>query len=120
VPASDDAIGSTVPAVHLVPFHRAEFSLAGGLLELLHCPTGAAARIRQVDWHKTLGWLRDRAGPGLAPGQQEAAQLALSSKIAATKTSRWATTSPNSTSSPTPGVLDRGRVKAPGCRVCPR
>src|SRR2546423_351429 len=36
VPASDDATGRTVPAVYLVPFHRAECSLAGGLLDLLH------------------------------------------------------------------------------------
>src|SRR5260370_22204098 len=35
VPASDDATGRTVPAVYLVPFHRAECSLAGGLIDLL-------------------------------------------------------------------------------------
>ena len=31
VPASDDVTGGTVPAVYLVPFHRAERSLAAGL-----------------------------------------------------------------------------------------
>ena len=82
VPASDDAIGSTVPAVYLVPFHRAECSLAGGLLYLLKSRQERLPAFAQVDWHTALGWLRSQAGQDLAPGQQEAVKLALSSKVA--------------------------------------
>jgi exodeoxyribonuclease V alpha subunit len=72
VPTSRDPSASTVPAVYLVPFHRAERSLAGGILDLL----------TQVDWQKALGWLRSRTGQELAPGQQDAVKLALTSKVA--------------------------------------
>jgi ATP-dependent exoDNAse (exonuclease V) alpha subunit len=81
-PASEDAMASTVPAVYLVPFHRAECSLAGGLLELLNCRQERLGAFAQVDWHKALGWLRSQAGLDLAPGQQEAVKLALRSKVA--------------------------------------
>ena len=82
VPASDDAGASTVPAVYLVPFHRAECSLAGGLLELLNSGQERLRAFAQVDWHKALGWLRGHTGLDLAPGQQEAVKLALSNKVA--------------------------------------
>ena len=35
-----------------------------------------------MDWPKALGWLRSRTGQDLAPGQQEAVKLALTSKVA--------------------------------------
>ena len=82
VPASDDAMGSTVPAVYLVPFHRAECSLAGGLLELLNSSQERLGALTRVDWGKALGWLRSQASLDLAPGQQEAVKLVLSSKVA--------------------------------------
>ena len=82
VPASDDAGASTVPAVYLVPFHRAECSLAGGLLELLNSGQERLGAFAQVDWGKALSWLRGHAGLDLAPGQQEAVKLALSNKVA--------------------------------------
>ena len=82
VPASGDPAGSTVAAVYLVPFHRAERSLAGGLLELLHSSPERLPTFARVDWHKALGWLRRRTGQELAPGQQEAVKLALTSKVA--------------------------------------
>ena len=65
VPASDDATGSTVPAVYLVPFHRAERSLAGGLADLLNSRQERLPAFAGVDWPKALGWLRepDRPGP---------------------------------------------------------
>ncbi len=81
VPASGDP-GSTVAAVYLVPFHRAERSLAAGLLELLHSSHERLPAFARVDWQKALGWLRRRAGQELAPGQQEAVNLALTSKVA--------------------------------------
>jgi exodeoxyribonuclease V alpha subunit len=57
--ASEPAGGSA--AVYLVPFHRAERSLATGLLSLLHASQERLPSFAQVDWHKALGWLR--AGP---------------------------------------------------------
>ncbi len=81
VPA-DDTVGRTVPAIYLVPFHRAECSLAGGLLELLNSRQERLPAFAQVDWHEVLGWLRSQADQDLASGQQEAVKLALSSKIA--------------------------------------
>ncbi|MGI8904066.1 MAG: SF1B family DNA helicase RecD2 [Solirubrobacteraceae bacterium] len=82
VPVSDAAVAGPVPAVYLVAFHRAERSLAGGLLELLHSSHERLPTFAQVDWQKALGWLRRRTGQELAPGQQEAVKLALTSKVA--------------------------------------
>jgi exodeoxyribonuclease V alpha subunit len=82
VPASDDAPGGTVPAVYLVPFHRAERSLADGLLDLLNSCHERLPAFTSVDWPKALGWLRSRAGLELAPEQQEAVKLALTQKVA--------------------------------------
>ena len=73
---------STVPAVYLVPFHRAERSLAGGLTDLLNSSQERLPAFTQVDWQKALGWLQSRTGQDLAPGQQEAVKLALTSKVA--------------------------------------
>ena len=82
LPASDDPTGSTVPAVYLVPFHRAERSLAGGIRDLLNSSQERLPAFTAVDWHKALGWLQSRTGQDLAPGQQEAVKLALTSKVA--------------------------------------
>ena len=82
LPASDDPTGGTVPAVYLVPFHRAERSLAGGLTDLLSSSQERLSAFTQVDWQKALGWLGSRTGQDLAPGQQEAVKLALTSKVA--------------------------------------
>jgi exodeoxyribonuclease V alpha subunit len=81
LPASDDPT-SRVPAVYLVPFHRAERSLAAALRDLLNSTQHRLPAFTQVDWQKALGWLRSRTGQELAPGQQEAVQLALTSKVA--------------------------------------
>jgi len=82
VPASNGALGVTVPAVYLMPFHRAECSLAGGLLGLLNTRQERLPAFTGVDWPKALGWLHTRAGLHLAPAQQEAVRLALTSKVA--------------------------------------
>jgi exodeoxyribonuclease V alpha subunit len=82
VPASGDAEDGTVPAVYLVPFHRAECSLAGGLLDLLNTQHERLPAFTSVDWPKALGWLRNQAGLELAPAQQQAVKLALTSKVA--------------------------------------
>jgi len=35
-----------------------------------------------VDWDKALGWLHGRTGASLAPEQEEAVRLALTSRVA--------------------------------------
>ena len=81
VPASDGT-GSMVPAVYLVPFHRAECSLAGGLVDLLNASQERLPAFTGVDWDKALGWLAGQTGQDLAAGQQEAVKLALTTKVA--------------------------------------
>ncbi len=78
--AGDDA--ATIPAVYLVPFHRAERSLARGVRELLEAPADRLAAFAAVDWDKALPWLKERTGTELAPEQEEAVRLALTSKVA--------------------------------------
>ena len=75
--------GDLLPAVYLVAFHRAEQSLAAGLLALLNSRQERLPAFAGVDWGKALRWLHARTGQDLAPGQQEAAQLALTRKVAA-------------------------------------
>ncbi|HEU5159415.1 MAG TPA: ATP-dependent RecD-like DNA helicase [Streptosporangiaceae bacterium] len=87
VPAAIGGAGGTdgageVPAVYLVPFHRAERSLATGLLELLHAPADRLSAFRDVDWDAALGWLRRRTTADLAPEQEQAVRLALTAKVA--------------------------------------
>src|SRR6266576_3693192 len=82
VPTGGDAMSSTVPAVYLVPFHRAEQSLASGLLDLLGSSGDRLPAFKDVDWDKALGWLRSRTGQDLAAEQRQAVKLALTSKVA--------------------------------------
>jgi exodeoxyribonuclease V alpha subunit len=79
VPGEGDDL---LPAVYLVAFHRAEQSLATGLLALLHSRQERLPAFAAVDWDKALRWLHARTGQDLAPAQQEAAQLALTQKVA--------------------------------------
>src|SRR5919108_3100483 len=58
-----------VTAVYLVPFHRAEVSLANGLLRLLHAPVERLPAFQHVNWEAALGWLRQTTGSTLAPAQ---------------------------------------------------
>ncbi|MFF7729720.1 ATP-dependent RecD-like DNA helicase [Streptomyces sp. NPDC008001] len=80
VPGPDG--GQPVTAVYLVPFHRAELSLAGQLKRLLGAGTDRLAAFQGVDWDRALTWLAGRTGAQLAPEQREAVRLALSSKVA--------------------------------------
>ena len=82
LPDSRDLTGGTVAAVYLVPFHRAERSLAGGLVDLLNSREERLPAFAQVDWPKALGWLGARTGQDLAAGQLDAVKLALTSKVA--------------------------------------
>ncbi|MFF8562342.1 ATP-dependent RecD-like DNA helicase [Streptomyces albidoflavus] len=74
--------GEPVTAVYLVPFHRAEVSLAAQLLRLLRAPDDRMPAFRDVDWEKALGWLARRTGTELAPEQRDAVRLALTEKAA--------------------------------------
>lgn len=71
-----------VAAVYLVPFHRAEISVAGQLLRLLRADEDRLAAFAAVDWEKALGWLHTRTGVELAAAQREAVTLALTSRVA--------------------------------------
>jgi exodeoxyribonuclease V alpha subunit len=71
-----------VEAVYLVPFHRAETSLAGSVLRLLRERADRMPHFRDVDWARALAWLRGRIGTDLAPEQEQAVRLALTSKVA--------------------------------------
>ena len=74
--------GGTIPAVYLVPFHRAETSLAAALLRLSGTPADRLPAFASVDWDKALAWLRARTGVELAPEQEQAVRLALTAKVA--------------------------------------
>jgi exodeoxyribonuclease V alpha subunit len=76
------AAPSTRAAVYLVPFHRAEVSLANGLLRLLQAPLERLPSFRSVDWETAFGWLETRTGNTLAPEQGDAVRLALTQKVA--------------------------------------
>ena len=78
-----DAYDPDVPirAIYLVPFHRAEVSLAAQLRRLLEAPEDRLGSFAGVDWDKALGWLKERTGADLAPAQTEAVKQALTSKV---------------------------------------
>jgi exodeoxyribonuclease V alpha subunit len=80
VPAPDG--GGDVGAVYLVPFHRAEISLAGQVLRLLRGAEDRLPAFRDVAWDKALAWLAATTGADLAPEQEQAVRLALTQKVA--------------------------------------
>ena len=82
IPDRRDPAAGTIAAVYLVPFHRAERSLAGGLMDLLGSREERLPAFSEVDWPTALGWLRARTGQDLAAGQLDAVRLALTSKVA--------------------------------------
>jgi exodeoxyribonuclease V alpha subunit len=69
-------------AIYLVPFHRAELSLANSLLALLRDRADRMPHFAGVDWGKALAWLKARTGTDLAAEQEQAVRLALTSKVA--------------------------------------
>ncbi|MCX4823223.1 ATP-dependent RecD-like DNA helicase [Streptomyces sp. NBC_01142] len=80
VPAPDG--GEPVTAVYLVPFHRAEISLAAQLGRLLRAAEDRMPGFHDVAWDKALAWLAERTGAELAPEQEAAVRLALTKKVA--------------------------------------
>jgi exodeoxyribonuclease V alpha subunit len=79
VPGFDDG----VPAVYLVPFHRAEVSLTAGLLRLLASPPSAdrLAAFQAVDWTLAFDWLHRVTGCELTAEQAAAVRLALTERV---------------------------------------
>ncbi|TDQ50255.1 SF1B family DNA helicase RecD2 [Actinorugispora endophytica] len=77
-----DGDGEAVTGVYLVPFHRAEISLAGQLRSLLAAGEDRLGAFADVDWDRALGWLGKRTGTDLAPAQEQAVRLALTSRVA--------------------------------------
>ncbi|HEY0497381.1 MAG TPA: ATP-dependent RecD-like DNA helicase, partial [Kutzneria sp.] len=69
-------------AIYLVPFHRAEISLANQLARLLTSDVDRMSAFAAVDWAKALDWLRRSTGTELAPEQEQAVRLALTEKVA--------------------------------------
>jgi exodeoxyribonuclease V alpha subunit len=69
-------------AIWLIPFHRAEVALAGGLVRLLEAPADRLAGFQAVDWRIALDWLHQTTGMALAPEQAEAVRLALTERVA--------------------------------------
>jgi exodeoxyribonuclease V alpha subunit len=86
VPAASAGPGAAaapqIPAVYLPPFYQAERSLASALLRLLAARADRLAAFTNVDWDKALAWLRGRTGTPLAPEQEQAVRLALTSRVA--------------------------------------
>ncbi|WP_027343479.1 SF1B family DNA helicase RecD2 [Hamadaea tsunoensis] len=80
-PASADG-PATIPAVYLVPFHRAETSLANSLLALLNTARDRLPAFQTVEWDKAQAWLAKLTGNELAPEQEQAVRLALTEKVA--------------------------------------
>ncbi|MBT2387922.1 ATP-dependent RecD-like DNA helicase [Streptomyces sp. ISL-1] len=80
VPAPDG--GEDLTAVYLVPFHRAEISLAAQLTRLLRTEQDRMPAFHDVVWDKALAWLAERTGAALAPEQEQAVKLALTHKVA--------------------------------------
>src|SRR5215217_1113119 len=79
---SPDAAAVTGRAIWLVPFHRAEAALAGGLLRLLRAPSDRLGWSQAVDWTVALDWLGRTMGVTLAPEQEAAVRLALTQRVA--------------------------------------
>ena len=77
-----DGSPDPVTAVYLVPFHRAELSLAAQLRRLLHTTADRMPGFHDVAWDKALTWLKSRTGVELAPEQEAAVRLALTKKVA--------------------------------------
>ncbi|MER7643451.1 ATP-dependent RecD-like DNA helicase [Streptomyces sp. NPDC126522] len=77
-----DGSPDPVTAVYLVPFHRAELSLAAQLRRLLHTDADRMPGFHDVAWDKALGWLKRRTGVELAAEQEAAVKLALTKKVA--------------------------------------
>jgi exodeoxyribonuclease V alpha subunit len=84
VPGTDpDGRPVTVRAVYLPALHRAEISLANGLLRLLHGAAGSrlAALAGSTDWDRAFSWYAAHGGTVLPPTQRAAVRQAFTSPL---------------------------------------
>jgi exodeoxyribonuclease V alpha subunit len=79
---SHDDLQGAGRAIWLVPFHRAEVALAGGLRRLLDAPADRFAALQRIDWAVALDWLRRTTGVTLSAEQAAAVRLALTQRVA--------------------------------------
>ncbi|MEZ0065844.1 exodeoxyribonuclease V alpha subunit [Streptacidiphilus sp. MAP12-20] len=79
---AEDGRAEQLSAIYLVPFHRAEVSLAAQLTRLLRAPDDRLGAFADVDWPRALAWLRTQTGADLAPEQEQSVRLALTQKVA--------------------------------------
>ncbi|WP_037605269.1 SF1B family DNA helicase RecD2 [Streptacidiphilus rugosus] len=79
---AEDGGAEQLSAIYLVPFHRAEVSLAAQLMRLLRAPDDRLGGFAEVDWPRALAWLRTQTGAELAPEQEQSVRLALTRKVA--------------------------------------
>jgi exodeoxyribonuclease V alpha subunit len=81
LPSSDEH-SPPVPAIYLPPFYQAERALASSLRRLLAARDDRLGAFAAADWTAALRWLSQRTGAPLAPAQEDAVRLALTSKVA--------------------------------------
>jgi exodeoxyribonuclease V alpha subunit len=81
LPSSDED-SPRLPAIYLPPFYQAERALASSLRRLLAARDDRLAAFAGVTWSTALSWLSERTGAPLAPEQESAVRLALTSKVA--------------------------------------
>jgi len=82
-PTTNTSTSATTTVVYLVPFYRAEVSLAHQLLRLWQTPQDRLAAFQTVDWPAALTWLQTKSGGAtLAPEQEQAVRLALTERVA--------------------------------------
>ncbi|MDR7304042.1 SF1B family DNA helicase RecD2 [Haloactinomyces albus] len=74
--------GEPVPAIYLVPFHRAEVALSQQLLRLLRTGGNRLSAFAAVDWDKAFEWLQRSTDAELADAQRTAVRLALTERVA--------------------------------------
>jgi exodeoxyribonuclease V alpha subunit len=70
-----------VTAVYLLPFYRAEVSLASSLQRLLRAQQERLPSFQTVNWETALGWLQSQTSSNLAPEQEQAVRLALTRRV---------------------------------------
>jgi exodeoxyribonuclease V alpha subunit len=70
-----------VTAIYLLPFYRAEVSLASNFQRLLQTHQERLPTFQTVNWERALEWLKSQTSSALAPEQEQAVRLALTQKV---------------------------------------
>ena len=70
-----------VRAIYLLPFYRAEVSLASNFQRLLQTHQERLPTFQTVNWESALNWLKSQTSSTLAPEQEQAVRVALTQKV---------------------------------------